>query len=81
MWYRSYLNRMQVVKFENSVSNELNVQTGIGQGTILGPLVFLFYINNIVSVLDVLKVNMYADDGILYTSGNECNRMSKKNTA
>ena len=77
-WFRSYLNRTQVVKFDNILSSELNVQTGIGQGTILGPLIFIFYINDIVSVLDVLKVNMYADDCILYTSGNEWNRMSQK---
>ena len=76
MWFHSNLTRTQVVKFESNVSNELNVQTGIGQGTILGPLLFIFY--DLLSVLDVLKVNMYADDCMLYTSGNEWHRMSKK---
>ena len=78
IWFRSYLTRTQVVKFDDKVSNELNVLTGIGQGTILGPLLFLFYINDIISVLNVLKINMYADDCILYTSGNEWNRLSQK---
>ena len=77
-WFRSYLDRTQVVKFDNKLSDELKVCTGIGQGTILGPLIFIFYINDVISVLDVLKINMYADDCILYTSGNEWNRMRQK---
>ena len=74
-WFRSYLSRTQVVKFENVNSMSLNVKTGIGQGTILGPLLFIFYINDMITVLNTLKVNMYADDCILYTSGNDWNRM------
>ena len=77
-WFRSYLDRTQVVKFNDNISDELKVRTGIGQGTILGPLLFIFYINDIISVLDVLKINMYADDCILYTSGNDWKRMCQK---
>ena len=77
-WFRSYLNRTQFVKFQEHTSTSLSVQTGIGQGTILGPLIVIFYINDLISVLNVLKVNMYADDCILYTSGNEWNRMCQK---
>ena len=77
-WFKSYLTRTQLVKFDNVVSNKLSVKTGIGQGTILGPLLFIFYINDITTVLDHLKVNMYADDCILYSSGNEWNRMMLK---
>ena len=50
-WFRSYLSRSQVVRFKNVNSMSLNVKTGIGQGTILGPLLFIFYINNILTVL------------------------------
>ena len=77
-WLKSYLTRTQVVKFNDDISDELTVKTGIGQGTILGPLLFIFYINDIVSVLDVLKINMYADDCILYTSGNDWKKMCQK---
>ena len=77
-WFKSYLDRTQVVKFDNNFSDELNVKTGIGQGTILGPLLFIFYINDMTSVLDDMKINMYADDCILYTSGNEWNRICQK---
>ena len=50
-WFKSYLTRTQLVKIEDSISSELEVKTGIGQSTILGPLLFIFYINDIVSVL------------------------------
>ena len=77
-WFKSYLTRTQVVKFGNNVSTVKPVVTGIGQGTILWPLLFIIYINDIVSVIKTLKVNMYADDCILYTSGNDWKRMSLK---
>ena len=77
-WFRSYLTRTQVVKFGSDVSNEIPIVTGIGQGTILGPLLFIFYINDIVTTIHHLKINMYADDCILYTSGNDWNRMIQK---
>ena len=51
------------------------VRSGIGQGTILGPLIFIFYINNIVTTTGNLKINMYADDCILFCSGNNWSRM------
>ena len=38
-------------------------------------MLFIFYINDIVTVLNHLKINMYADDCVLYTSGNEWNTM------
>ena len=77
-WFKSYLTRTQVVKFDNNVSTELRVQTGIGQCTILGPIIFIFYINDIISVMRRLKINMYADDCILYTSGNDWSKIREK---
>ena len=41
-WFKSYLTRTQRVNFENNISPELPIITGIGQGTILGPLLFIF---------------------------------------
>ena len=77
-WFRSYLHRTQSVKFGNNTSPDIPVVTGIGQGTILGPLLFIFYINDIVSVPKYLKINMHADDCILYTSGNDWNIMVQR---
>ena len=77
-WFKSYLTRTQIVEFDNVSSSQKSFITGIGQGTILGPLLFIFYINDITSVIHTLKINMYADDYILYTSGNDWNRMLQK---
>ena len=77
-WFKSYLTRCQTVKFQNVVSDVSRVKTCIGQGTILGPLLFIFYVNDLTSVLTDLEINMYADDSILYCSGNDWTRMILK---
>ena len=43
--FKSYLSRSQCGKYNNNISSELQVKTGIGQGTLLGPLIFILYIN------------------------------------
>ena len=47
-WFKSYLDRTQIVTFKDSFSQPLAIRSGIGQGTILGPLIFIFYINDII---------------------------------
>ena len=69
-WFKSYLMRRQVVIYNDIKSNVISVPTGIGQGTILGPLIFIFYLNDIVDKLFYVKLSMYADDCVLYLSGN-----------
>ena len=66
---RSYLmNRLQRVYLNGNSSNSLNVGRGTSQGSILGPLLFCIYINDLPNVLDNYSVNMYADDVELYRS-------------
>lgn len=61
-WIKSYLaNRKQFVAMGDSVSSTLSVNSGVPQGSALGPLLFLIYINDIVNV-----VRLSADDCILY---------------
>ena len=74
-WFKSYFTRTQLVKFNDQLSEVQNVDTGIGQGTILGPLVFVFYINDVVKNIADLRINMYADDCLIYTIGNNWNTM------
>ena len=74
-WYKSYFTRTKIVKVNDKVSQTLAVATGIGQGTILGPLIFIFYINDVLRHLGTLRVNMYADDCLIYKIGNNWERM------
>ena len=50
-WFSSYLNRSQTLTFDSKISSALPYISGIGQGTILGPILFLLYINDITKVL------------------------------
>ena len=60
---RSYLmNRSQRVYLKGSISNSLNVGRGFPQGSILGPLLFRIYVNDLPDILDNCSVHIYADD-------------------
>ncbi len=64
---KTYLtNRQQCVKFENSISKYAFIKTGVPQGSILGPLLFSIYINDLVKIGNKFKYIMYADDTTLY---------------
>ena len=69
-WLRSYLkNRIQYVQFENIAASERNVRTGITQGSILGPILFLLYINDIAKISPDLIPLLFADDSNFFVSG------------
>nr|AMS38367.1 hypothetical protein [Bactrocera tryoni] len=74
-WVASYLsNRIQQVIFKDTFSDIINVPSGVPQGSHLGPILFLLFINDISSVVKFSKVLLYADDVKLfktYTSNSE----------
>ena len=62
-WFKSYLsNRTQYVEYNGVSSNFANVDTGVPQGSILGPLLFIIYMNDIAKVTDKFYSVLYADD-------------------
>lgn len=68
-WFLSYLsNRMQLVKIDDVKSDLTNISHGVPQGSTLGPLLFLLYINDLPNVSPILKVRMFADDTNLFYS-------------
>ena len=69
-WFSSYLdNRKQYCRVNGTTSNVENIDIGVPQGSCLGPLLFLLYINDLPFALKKAKATMYADDtAISYAS-------------
>ena len=64
--FKNYLaNRKQYVEFEDAQSDMLNISTGVPQGSILGPLLFIIYINDFAQSSPKFNFIMYADDTTL----------------
>jgi len=75
-WFSSYLtNRKQVVSFKNTTSSEQIVDNGVPQGTILGPILFLIYINDLCKIINKCEIQLFADDTMLYISGKDIKKM------
>ena len=70
-WFNSYLyGRQQSVEIGEAISNPMTVTCGVPQGSILGPLLFLIYINDIYTAVRC-KLLLYADDSALLVSGKD----------
>lgn len=66
-WFNSYLtNRSQVTTLNGITSNSAPIRTGVPQGSILGPLLFIIYVNNLPYAPKYSKILMYAHDTVLY---------------
>ena len=71
-WLFAYLgNRSQRVACNGTVSSSLPVKYGVPQGSILGPLLFICFVNALPNVLEHTKIIMYADDVVFYTSSTD----------
>ena len=69
-WIKAFLtNRTQSVKVADSLSNKIMVTSGVPQGSVLGPTLFVIFINDIADILIDLNVTMklFADDVKMYS--------------
>ena len=72
-WLQSYLcGRTQCVQLGNVLSESLSVTCGVPQGSILGPILFLCYVNDMISWVST-KLLLYADDSAIIASGKSVN--------
>ena len=70
--FKSYLNnRRQFITHDNSNKSFANISCGVPQPSVLGPLLFLIYINDLLNASAVLDPIMYADDTNLSNSNND----------
>lgn len=68
-WFREYLSdRTQVTKYGN-ISNSKNIKHGVPQGTVLGPTLFILYINDMVKIIKTCNIQLFADDTLIYVTG------------
>ena len=81
--FKNYLsNRKQIVQYKSVNSESLDIKCGVPQGSVLGPLLFLIYMNDISTCSNILSFILFADDTNLFYSHKNvdtlCNTMNQE---
>ena len=75
-WFKGYLtNRTQYVQYGNSKSETKTITHGVPQGSILGPLLFILYVNDFSRASDLLFSILFADDTTVLIEGHEYQKL------
>ena len=78
-WFKSYMSeRTQKVDFVGTLSEKMSIDIGVPQGSILGPLLFILFVNDIQSVVEGSQIDLYADDTTIQSADKDINNIEKK---
>ena len=78
-WFRSYLTGRKQYTLVNSCKSQcMNINCGVPQGSVLGPLLFLLYVNDINFAVTAETVKLYADDTNLFISDSNPDELCKR---
>ena len=76
-WFKNYLtSRCQSVVYGGAQSAPQQIKSGVPQGSILGPILFSIYINDLPNCLLQLKILLYADDAVLFYADSNIGNIS-----
>jgi retron-type reverse transcriptase len=80
-WFESFsANRMQRKKFGDSYSEISHINLGVPQGSVLAPILFILYMNDIVTKnCSLYNVNLFADETLVSIAGNDTMMTSREN--
>jgi len=79
LWFENYLTNRKQYTFVNNVCSELgNVAHGVPQGSVLGPLLFILYVNDLANVVPDNQLKMFADDINLFIFDSNMNKLEVK---
>ena len=67
-------------KFNGTVSNMVPLKCGVPHGSVIGPILFLCYINDIVGIAESNNgnISLYADDAVFYSTSNDVNLLHSR---
>ena len=76
-WFKNYLtNRTQFVDYNCHKSSTKHIDTGMPQGSIMGPMGFIIYVNDIPNAAQELSFILYADDTSAFTSHHDISTLN-----
>ena len=77
-WFESYLTNRKQYVYHNGIASDMDAITcGVPQGSVLGPLLFLIYVNDLPNISDKLKFFLFADDTNIYYDSEDLIELEK----